>query len=277
MKILAIGDFHGTFPRKFYTLIKKEKIDLVVSNGDFFPFHYRKLWFKHCYRTDKELWEVIGKPAMKKLMINDLRDGEHAIAALNRVPVPVFTVVGNLDYIDYTDVFDPKPRPKKRRWGWYEQDFFQSIVNKYTNISRFDYDSFTFGEYVFIGGYGQTFPGKIQSKNYKRYKKKLDIMFKRFKGKKIIFVSHNVPYNTKLDKIGVHAHKAVRGKHYGSKLIRRVIDRWQPIVHVGGHIHEGRGQQKLGKTVCVNPGAAHEGHAAIITLNGTQVNVKFIK
>ena len=61
MKILAIGDFHGKFPRKFEKLIKREKIDLVVSNGDFFPFIYRDLWFKHCYHTDVDLWEVIGR------------------------------------------------------------------------------------------------------------------------------------------------------------------------------------------------------------------------
>ena len=61
MKILAIGDFHGKFPKKFERIIKKEKIGLVVSNGDYFPFHYRELWFKHCYRKETELWEVIGK------------------------------------------------------------------------------------------------------------------------------------------------------------------------------------------------------------------------
>lgn len=277
MKILAIGDFHGTFPHKFKKIIQREKIDLVVSNGDFFPFHYRKLWFKHCYRTDKELWEVIGKPALKKLLMKDLRDGEKAIAALNKVVVPVYTVVGNLDYIDYTDAYDQKSKPKKKRWGWYEQDFFQPIITKYKNIHRFDYQSFIFGEYVFIGGYGQTFPGRVQSKNYKKYRKKLDVMFKRFRGKKVVFVTHNVPYNTKLDKIGMHAHKAVRGKHYGSKMVRRVIDHWQPLVHIGGHIHEGRGHQRLGKTLCVNPGAAHEGHAAIIELKSTKANVKFIK
>lgn len=271
MKILAIGDFHGTFPRKFYALIKKEKIDLVVSNGDFFPFIYRDLWFKHCYRTDVNLWDVIGRKKYVSLVKKDLASGERALRALNDVSVPVITVVGNVDYTPLQDTYDERPpRDDLRR-----QDLLSPLLKKYKNIRRFDYSYFIFGEYVFIGSYGGSSPGLVKSKNYKKYRKKLEVMFKRFIGKKIIFVSHNVPYNTKLDKIGSHAHAAVRGKHYGSKLIRRVIDRWQPFVHIGGHIHEGRGMQKLGKTLCVNPGAAHEGKAALITF-GAKPTVKFI-
>jgi len=67
MKILAIGDFHGEFPSKLNKIIDKEKIDLVISLGDYPPFHYRKLWFKHCYERDIELWQIIGKKKYKKI------------------------------------------------------------------------------------------------------------------------------------------------------------------------------------------------------------------
>ena len=271
MKILAIGDFHGKFPRKFEKLIKREKIDLVVSNGDFFPFIYRKLWFKHCYHTNVDLWEVIGRKKYLELVKKDLQGGEGALKKLNALSVPVITVIGNLDYTSLQDSYDERPsRGDLRR-----QNLLGPILKKYRNIKRFDYSYFLFGDYVFIGAYGGSSPGQVKSKAYKRYRKKLDLLFKKFKGKKVIFVSHNVPYNTKLDKISMKAHTHVRGKHYGSKLIRRVISRWKPLVHIGGHIHEGRGKDKLGKTICVNPGAAHEGHAAIIDLSNG-VKVKFI-
>ncbi|MEK6858624.1 MAG: metallophosphoesterase [Nanoarchaeota archaeon] len=272
MKILAIGDFHGTFPKKFERLIKKEKIDLVVSNGDFFPFIYRDVWFTHCYRTDVNLWDVIGRKKYVALVKKDLKLGDRALHALNKVPVPVITVVGNIDYTSLQDSYDERPPKEDLR----RQDLLNPLLRNYKNIYRFDYSYFVFGNYVFIGAYGGSSPGLVKSRHYKKYRKKLEVLFKRFKGKKIIFVSHNVPYNTKLDKIGRHAHVAVRGKHYGSKLIRRVIDRWQPLVHLGGHIHEGRGKQTLGKTLCVNPGAAHEGQAAVITLNAEKVKVTFI-
>lgn len=273
MKFLAIGDFHGEFPAKFKRLIKKEKIDLVVSNGDFFPFIYRDLWFKHCYRTEVNLWDVIGRKKYVSLVNKDLSLGDEALRKLNALPVPVITVVGNIDYTPLHDTYDEKPPKDDLR----RQDLLSRLLKKYKNIHRFDYSFVEFGEYVFIGSYGGSSPGFVKSRAYKKHKKILERFFKRFRYKKIIFVSHNVPYNTKLDKIGMKAHISVRGKHYGSKLIRRVIDKWQPIVHVGGHIHEGRGMQKLGKTLCVNPGAAHEGQAAIITLEGKGVKVRFIK
>jgi len=282
MKILAIGDFHGKFPKKFENLIKKEKMDVVVSIGDYPPFHYRKLWFKHCYNTGKELWEVIGKKKYKELVLEDLRRGEDAVKKLNKVSVTVFTVLGNIDWPSPNDITDYRSSSLKTKknnlpnWGTF--DNFAKRLKKYKNIKRIDYSYIKFNNFVFIGMRGHSFPGHVKSKAYKKYRAKLDRLFKKFKGKKIIFVSHNVPYKTNLDKItDKKAHKHVRGRHFGSKLTRRIIDRYQPILAVGGHIHEGRGKQKLKKTLMVNPGAIHEGEAAIIDIDEKGgIKVKFI-
>lgn len=283
MKILAIGDFHGKFSIKLIKKIKKENPDLIVSLGDYFPFIYRKIWFEHCYGKETELWEVIGKQKVKKLVEKDLKIGGRILKELNKMPIPVFTVIGNLDYTNVVDVYDPKKTKKKKRWRWYEQDFFSKIIKKYKNIKRFDYSYFKFKDFVFIGAFGHTFPGKVKSKNYKKYRAKLERLFKQFnkenKKGKTIFVAHNVPYKTKVDKIkSKDAPKTVRGKHYGSKLIRRLIDKYHPILCIGGHIHESWGIQKLNKTLIINPGAAVEGRAAIIdTRNNKKVKVRFIK
>ena len=286
MKILAIGDFHGTFPKKFESLIKKEKIDIVVSNGDYFPFYYRKLWFKHCYRTNKNLWEIIGKKKYKKLIIKDLRYGEEAIKKLNALPIPVITVFGNVDYTREISEIDVKKYERKlgksAKWEWDNQNFFKQIIKKYKNIKLFSHSFINFQDYIFIGAYGGSNVGGIKNAIYKKRRKILDKLFKKFskenKERKVIFVSHNVPYNTKLDKASMKAHPAVRRKHLGSKLIRRMINTYQPVVHVGGHMHESSGQQFIGKTLAINPGAAHEGKAAIITLEkNKKVKVKFIK
>lgn len=277
MKILAIGDFHGEWDKKWERLIKKEKIDLVISNGDYFPFDYRDLWFKHCYGKDCELWEVIGKKKMREFLLKDLNKGEKAIARLNSLKVPVFSVIGNLDHGNYNDTHNTKKIKKGKSWKWAEQDFFKKLIKKYRNIMMIDYKAVRFGEFVFIGARGGTNPGHVKSKIYKKHKEILNRLFRRYNKEKVIFISHNVPYNTKLDKISMKAHLKVRGKHYGSKLIRRAIDKWEPILHIGGHIHEGRGRDKLGKTVCVNPGAAHDGKAAVVEiLNNGRMNVRFI-
>ena len=281
MKLLVVGDFHGTFPSKFNDIIRKEKIDLVVSNGDYFPFHYRKLWFKHCYGTSVELWEVVGKRKYKELVLKDLRDGERALKKLDALPVPVITVVGNIDRTGIIDFMDVQTDKKAKRWKWDEQDFFSKIIKRYKNIHRFDYSFYRFEDFIFVGAYGGMIPGNPRSKSFQKYKKKLENLFKKFRKEnkegKVIFVSHNVPYNTKLDKIGMKAHKAVRGKHYGSRMVRQIIDKYHPILHVGGHIHEGMGVQKLGKSLLLNPGSAHENKGAVVIIEKKEtIKVRFI-
>jgi Icc-related predicted phosphoesterase len=43
----------------------------------------------------------------------------------------------------------------------------------------------------------------------------------------------------------------------GSQAVRNVIERYQPLIALHGHIHESRGIAKIGKTVCINPGSAY--------------------
>ena len=43
----------------------------------------------------------------------------------------------------------------------------------------------------------------------------------------------------------------------GSTAVRRSIERYQPLVGMHGHIHEGRGVVKIGRTICLNPGSEY--------------------
>ncbi len=44
----------------------------------------------------------------------------------------------------------------------------------------------------------------------------------------------------------------------GSTAVRSLIERYQPPLALFGHIHEGRGVSRIGKTVCINPGSSYE-------------------
>ena len=44
----------------------------------------------------------------------------------------------------------------------------------------------------------------------------------------------------------------------GSTALREVIQTHQPLVSLHGHIHEGRGATRIGKTLCINPGSMYE-------------------
>jgi Icc-related predicted phosphoesterase len=54
--------------------------------------------------------------------------------------------------------------------------------------------------------------------------------------------------------------------------VRAVLDRYQPMLSLHGHIHESRGGTKLGRTVALNPGSEYsEGvlRGALATLAAT--------
>lgn len=56
----------------------------------------------------------------------------------------------------------------------------------------------------------------------------------------------------------------------GSTAVRALIERYQPLIALHGHIHESRGIAKIGNTVCINPGSAYgEGilHGALFELD----------
>ncbi|PJE81601.1 hypothetical protein COU58_01500 [Candidatus Pacearchaeota archaeon CG10_big_fil_rev_8_21_14_0_10_32_42] len=294
MKILILGDFHGKFPSKLNSFIKNQKIDLVLSLGDYPPFHYRKLWFKYCYGKEKELWEVIGKKKYKKLVMDDLKMAEESLKKLNELSIPVFTVLGNIDHPSPNDVMDSHAKMKKGMPNWEKNNLFTERLVKYKNIQRFDYKALKFRDFVFIGMRGHSFPGDEESKGFSKHEKILGDLFSKFKKEnksgRVIFVSHITPYKTKLDKIGIKqlmtALKGYYGKtikkkkfkrHYGSKMARKVIEKYQPLLFFGGHIHESIGKSKLGKTIIVNPGAIHEGNFVTVDINEKKGGMKRIK
>ena len=44
----------------------------------------------------------------------------------------------------------------------------------------------------------------------------------------------------------------------GSKAVLNVIEKYQPLLGLHGHIHEGKGSRKIKRTLCINPGSMYE-------------------
>jgi uncharacterized protein len=60
----------------------------------------------------------------------------------------------------------------------------------------------------------------------------------------------------------------------GSTAVREAIERHQPLLGLHGHIHEGRGEARIGRTLCLNPGSVYsEGilNGVLVTLEGGAV------
>jgi Icc-related predicted phosphoesterase len=85
-----------------------------------------------------------------------------------------------------------------------------------------------------------------------------------------VFMIHVPPYDSGLDtapildenlRPTVSAGDVLRGP-VGSTAVRRIIETYQPVLSVHGHIHEAGGERRIGDTLCINPGS--EANAGIL-------------
>jgi len=45
--------------------------------------------------------------------------------------------------------------------------------------------------------------------------------------------------------------------HVGSIAVKDAIEKYQPLLGLHGHVHEARGVDKIGRTICINPGSEY--------------------
>lgn len=100
-----------------------------------------------------------------------------------------------------------------------------------------------------------------------------------------LFNFHCPPYDSQIDQ-GPRLDENLRLRQtaggiemhaVGSTSCRAVIERYQPLMGLHGHLHESRGTVKIGRTVCVNPGSEYtEGvlRGALIDVNDRKRKVK---
>lgn len=65
----------------------------------------------------------------------------------------------------------------------------------------------------------------------------------------------------------------------GSKAVREAIEEGQPTLSLHGHIHEARGNTRIGRTLCINPGSSYEQGqllGAVVDLEGGKKVKRFL-
>jgi uncharacterized protein len=85
------------------------------------------------------------------------------------------------------------------------------------------------------------------------------------KGARVVANFHNPPYGSGLDyapELDKTLMPVIRGGRpsiipVGSKAVREVIKKYQPVIGLHGHIHESKGAQRIAKTMCFNPGSEY--------------------
>lgn len=110
---------------------------------------------------------------------------------------------------------------------------------------------------VGFGGGSKNNPGDILFSD-EEVLEELEPLLKQSSRQKTILLTHQPPANTKLD--------IVRGSHVGSEAVRVLIEKYQPVFHFCGHIHESWGEDQIKKSRCHNVAAVKEGRAGVLDL-----------
>jgi len=259
MKFLIIGDLHGKKPHIYY-----KDFDAILAVGDFCSTKFRKYMFKVIENKlknpnyKKDWYDLIGKKKAKKFLEESFQDGRKVLEFLNSLNTPIYIVPGNVDRI----------KNEGSSWDYLKKDYFKKLKKNLRNIKDCHNKIIDLKECQIIGygiSSGPEFPQykqdlkkltkkqiKEEKKEYKKLLKKYDKLYKKTK-KPVIFLSHNVPFNTPIDKI-VNKKSPRNGQHFGSLLTRELIDKYQPLICVGGHMHEHFKKCKIRKTTCINAG-----------------------
>jgi uncharacterized protein len=95
-----------------------------------------------------------------------------------------------------------------------------------------------------------------------------------------IFCLHSPPYGSGLDdapELTKDLRPTYAGRSLvpvGSKAVLTVIEKYQPLLGLHGHVHEGKGTKKYKRTLCINPGSMYEQgilHGAVVELKPNKI------
>ncbi|MBD3248562.1 hypothetical protein GF336_00775 [Candidatus Woesearchaeota archaeon] len=112
----------------------------------------------------------------------------------------------------------------------------------FKNLKDIHRKVFKMGDYVFLGFGGGGF--SLRDKRFERISSK---WADKYKGRKVVLVTHAPPYCTKID--------VVLDEHVGNKSITKFIKKAKPLLAISGHLHENSGKKdKIKDCVVVNPG-----------------------
>lgn len=104
---------------------------------------------------------------------------------------------------------------------------------------------------------------------------------------RFVFNLHVPPYDSSLDTAPeltedlevVMSGSAPKLVPVGSTAVRELIERYQPLLSLHGHVHESPGATRIGRSLCINPGSDyHTGriNGCLIQLSGDAVRHQFV-
>ncbi len=254
INLLAIGDPHGDLDK--IKKIPAKDIDLILLTGDLGSASLaRNFYFKNIEREKQGLERLSPTKKERKAMYSEVVYSSLNVLRYLSTLAPVYTIFGNVES------YDAETRKVEKKYGLVLPKFVEEtkkingikiINNKLKILKKARIGGL---EYFIDTNWVEDFkPSNFNKrlKSAKKQTKKAKEILSRFKELDVL-VCHQPPYKI-LDKVGGNAPKHWHGKNAGSKTILEYIKKYQPKYVFCGHIHEGEGCKKIGRTEVYNLG-----------------------
>lgn len=240
MKVLLIGDFGGYLPEKLVEAISQEEFDVVLCNGDYCDISkIKKAFLEH----GDGYHDVFSEEELVEIRRHGLESAQPILEWLDSLQAPVLSVNGNNEVGRFDEFL--------------EQAEDIDIVWLLDVAVEF--------EDLYIVGLQELFSEEEED---------AELLMQLFEDdRETILLTHYPPYECELDLLP-EDNPLNPGMHIGREDVRELIDEKQPEICVCGHLEEYQGECKVGRTRVINPGAAHDGKYAILTITDSLAKAK---
>ena len=257
MRILAIGDPHGDL--KAIKKISLKGIDLILLTGDLGSANLaRKRAFENADRKKQGLPEIGYSSTERKKAFMEIYDSALALVRYLARHAPVYTIFGNAEQSNSTTRKESKEIGLKLPFLKDDLEKIHGVRIINNRIASFEGVRIGGLDYFIDTSWVREFKPGDYSDKLRQAKKESD-KAKRVLGnfgRVDILLCHQPPYGI-LDKVTFKgAPKHWLGKHAGSEVILGYVKKEQPKYVFCGHIHEGAGQARIGKSMVYNLGIA---------------------
>lgn len=255
------GTFKGFQMGAEITIKSRDELDEFinrVNNQGFYPTVMTEAEFQ-AIKNDAGAQDKL----FRKLVVERVQEwADFAAKKLNGTDIPLITAPGNDDFFEIDPVLNNAPHIQ----------FHEMEITEFKGY-----------EILHCGGSTKTPWDTEREYTEEEYEAKFAELVPQVKDmSRCIFNVHVPPHGTVLDRCPklddnlqvVFDMGNPVFMQAGCEVLHRVIKEQQPVLGIHGHIHEGRGNIKIGRTTCVNPGSVYpEGilQGVLVTLSDGEV------